>query len=271
VVIDRADPAGLADWIRRERVEAVSVVPTVLADLLTSSDVDPADLASLVRVGVGGARCPRAVRDVYRDRLGLPLISGYGFTEAPTSVAVERADGPFHPGASGWPLPYVDISIRDGEICVAPAAKGPWAGVYTPFLGYWGRADATAEVLRDGVFHTGDVGHLGDDGALYVDDRMVDVIVRGGANVYPAEVERVILEDDRVADCAVVGRYDERLGERVTAHVELLAGSSVTADELEARCRAELAHYKVPDQWIFVDALPRNTAGKVLKAELRAG
>jgi len=281
VTIDRTDPAGLAEWIRRERVQTLSTVPTMIVDLLTSPEVRPDDLATLVRPGVGGSSCPQTVRDLYRERFGVPVRTGYGLTEAPTSVTVERAEGPFHPGSSGWPLPYALVSIRDedgrelsagedGEICVGPVAEGPWAGVYTPFLGYWGRPEATRHALAGGVLHTGDIGHLGDDGALYVDDRASDVIIRGGANVYPAEVERVVHGDRRVRACAAVGRPDGRLGERVVAFVEVAPGAEVAAADLDAMCRAELAGYKVPDEWIFVDRLPRNAMGKVLKTELRS-
>jgi acyl-CoA synthetase (AMP-forming)/AMP-acid ligase II len=280
VAIDRVDPAGLSEWIRTERVQTLSTVPTMIADLLTSPDVGADDLATLVRPGVGGASCPEPVRVLYRERFGVPVRAGYGLTEAPTSVAVERAGGPLRAGSSGWPLPFVRVTIRDehgrevpggeqGEICVGPAEDGPWAGVYTPFLGYWRQPDASSAALAGGVLHTGDIGHFGEDGALYVDDRASDLIIRGGANVYPAEVERVVHGEPRVRACAVVGRPDDRLGERVVAFVEVVPGATLAGEELDERCRGELARYKRPEEWIFVDALPRNAMGKVIKAQLR--
>jgi acyl-CoA synthetase (AMP-forming)/AMP-acid ligase II len=135
-------------------------------------------------------------------------------------------------------------------------------------LGYWEQPDATREALRDGVLHTGDLGFVDDDGYLHIRDRKSLVIIRGGANVYPAEVERVVHEVDGVAACAVVGLADERLGERVVAAVELVPGASVTADELTAHCLANLAEYKVPERWVFVAAFPRNSMNKIVRREL---
>jgi long-chain acyl-CoA synthetase len=145
------------------------------------------------------------------------------------------------------------------------AVDGDFAGVYTPMLGYWGRPDATADALRDDVLHTGDLGYLTTEGDLMITDRKGDLIIRGGANVYPAEVERVLHEDTRVAACAVVGIPDERLGERVAAAVVVAEGATVTGDQLRTHCAASLARYKVPEVILFVDDLPRNAMGKVVK------
>jgi acyl-CoA synthetase (AMP-forming)/AMP-acid ligase II len=146
--------------------------------------------------------------------------------------------------------------------------------------GGWGRLDGwrlASRALRGGRFHSGDLGLLDGDGNLFLRGRRSDLILRGGANVYPAEVERVLLEDPRVAACAVVGVPDERLGERVVAFVQLQATATVTAtgaagtsEELRARCAAGLARYKVPEEFRFVDDFPRNAMGKIVKAALRA-
>jgi acyl-CoA synthetase (AMP-forming)/AMP-acid ligase II len=176
--------------------------------------------------------------------------------------------GAHAPAASGRPLPHLDVTIVDDEVCVAAASDGEWAGAYHPMLGYWEKPDATAETLRGGVLHTGDLGFLDDEGYLRIRDRKSLVIIRGGANVYPAEVERVVHEVDGVAACAVVGLADERLGERVVAAVELVPGASVTAERLTAHCLANLAKYKVPERWVFVDALPRNSMNKIIRREL---
>jgi long-chain acyl-CoA synthetase len=141
--------------------------------------------------------------------------------------------------------------------------------VYTPFLGYWGRPEATEASLRGGVLHTGDVGHLDQSGTLFIEGRRNDVIIRGGSNVYAAEVERVLLSEPRVARAAVVGAPDERLGERVVAFVQLDPGASAVAEELRAFCREELARYKVPDEVRVVDELEMSTTGKVVKGPLR--
>ncbi len=162
----------------------------------------------------------------------------------------------------------------DDELCVAPATTGEYGGVYRPMLGYWNRDDATAETLRDGVLHTGDLGFVDDDGFVHVRDRKSLVIIRGGGNVYPAEIERVLHERTEVEACAVVGLPDERLGERVAVAVQLRDGAAVTettAEELlREHCLANLAKYKVPERWLFVDDFPRNSMGKIQRRDLPA-
>lgn len=283
VVMDRIDPEGLAEWVRTERVGTFAGVPTILHDLLTHPNVKPDDLESLVSPVVGGAECPEEFRDLYRERYGREVGIGYGMTEAPTAVTsaagTPPGGSPPKPGLCGVALPQIAIEIRDeedrvlgpgeiGEICVAPAAVGEWAGVYTPMLGYWNQPEASSEALREGVYHTGDLGLMEADGTLFIRGRRNELILRGGANVYPAEVERVIGEDPRVAAVAVLGVSDARLGERVVAAVESEPGESPRPEELEARCRSQLAAYKVPDQIVIVDSLPRNAMAKVIKREL---
>ena len=281
VCMDRIDPEGIAAWVRDERIATFHAVPAVLHDLLTHPGVKPGDLTSLRRPEVGGADCPDAFRRLYRERFGRDVSIGYGMTEAPTAVTRAQPGAPALPGLCGTPLPQVAIEIRGdddrrlppgevGEICVAPARSGPAAGLYTPMLGYWKKPEETRAALRGGVLHTGDLGFLDESGILFLRGRLKELILRGGANVYPAEIERVLHGDPRVAACAVLGRPDERLGERVVAFVQLAPGASATASELAERCRAELARYKVPEEFFFVDALPRTPMGKIRKPDLRA-
>jgi acyl-CoA synthetase (AMP-forming)/AMP-acid ligase II len=282
VCVDRTDPVGLAWWIRTERITRLTAVPTVLHDLLTSPDVDPADLASLRRPECGGAATPQPFRDLFRQRFGRDVLTGYGLTEAPTAVTREMPGDTLVPGSSGRPFAPVEVVILDddgrelapgqvGEICVRARRRGPWAGVYTPFLGYWRRPEATRHALRGGLLHTDDLGMLDVDGRLFVKDRRANVIVRGGANVYPAEVERVLHEHRAVVAAAVLGVPDERLGERVMAVVQLRPGhDQVDADELAGFCRERLARYKVPQQWRFVDDFARTPMGKIRRGELLA-
>ena len=280
VAIDRVDAPGLAGWIRDEHVSAISTVPTIMHDLLTHPGVAADDLTSLRVPGVGGADCPESFRTLYRTRFGTEVTVGYGLTEAPTAVTMTVPEGPLVPGSAGRALPHVRLRIIDddgselppgevGEICVAAAADGPWVGVYTPMLGYWNRPEETAEALRDGLLHTGDLGFLDEHGELFVKDRRYDLIIRGGANVYPAEIERVLHDDPRVVACAVVGRADERLGERVVAFVQLVDGEPVQLDELHDLCSMNLARYKVPEEFLLVDGFERNAMGKIKKAGLR--
>jgi len=231
VIMDRIDAAGVAQWIRDHGVTTWNGPPALLYSLVHHPAIDPADLASLDEVWAGGADCPESLRAAFTDRFGLPVLTTYGLTEAPTVVSIDPRNGEHRRGASGRPLPHVRVMIRDdhgnelstaetGEICLCAHEEGPWAGVYQPPLGYWQRRDASEDLLRGGVVHTGDVGYVDAEGFLYVRDRRNQMIIRGGANVYPAEVERVLQAVPGVEGCAVFGTPDERLGERVTAAVQ---------------------------------------------------
>jgi long-chain acyl-CoA synthetase len=280
VAIDRVDAVGLAEWIENEKISTFAAVPAMVHDLLSHPDVDQSQLASLSGIGVGGADMPDAFRRMYRERFKAPVGTGYGLTEAPTAVTVE--DPTIEPVANtcGKALPQVQIHILDeddnelgvgdvGEVCVGPAEEGPFADMYRPMLGYWNRAEATAVALRNGLLHTGDMGMVDDDGNLYIKDRRNDLIIRGGANVYPAEVERVLHESPDVQACAVIGSPDDRLGERVIAFVQLAGGANADPNELRAVCAAHLALYKVPDEITFVPEFDLTPMGKIRKGPLR--
>jgi long-chain acyl-CoA synthetase len=267
IVMDRIDAEGVAGWIRRERVTTWNGPPALLHDLARSDAVAPADLASLTEVWTGGADCPEAIRAAFEARFGLPVLATYGLSEAPTVAAIDPPGGPHVAGASGRVLPHLEVTIEGpaGEVCVGPA---PGDDRYRPMLGYWGRPEATGEALAGGRLHTGDLGHLDGDGWLHIRDRKNLLIIRGGANVYPAEVERVLLEAPGVAAGAVVGVPDDRLGERVVAVVELAPGAGLDEEAVRAHCLAHLARYKVPERVVPVERLPRNAMGKVVRARL---
>ncbi len=277
VVMDQLYAAGVADWIEREQVTVWNGPPPILHSLAHDDTIAPEALASLHEVWSGGAELPEALRTRFGAKFGLPIVGTYGLSEAPTVVSIDPPDGTHVAGASGQVLPHLDVRIvaddgqpsapgAVGEICLAPTTHGPYAGVYRPALGYWNRPEATAATFPGDTVHTGDVGLLDADGWLHIRDRKNLVILRGGANVYPAEVERVLQAIDGVAGSAVTGVADERLGERVEAAVELDDDSAVTAAAIVERCRAELAGYKVPERVVIVDALPRNAMGKVDRA-----
>ncbi|MDT4936198.1 MAG: long-chain acyl-CoA synthetase [Pseudonocardiales bacterium] len=279
VVIDGHDPVTIADWVARERIATLSMVPTVFHDLLTHPHVRPQDLASVTKPRSGGSYPPEKLRTLFEERFGIRITSSFGLTEAPTIVSREEPEDPYVEGCLGQALPQVQLLIRDdsdadvapgsvGEICVGPATDGPWAGVYTPMLGYWGLQEETERALRGGVLHTGDVGRLDENGRLFLVDRKSSLIIRGGSNIYPAEVERVLQRHPSVADCAVVPRPDERLGETTVAFIELKAGALADPDALLAQCRSHLARYKVPDEIRFIDALPRGALGKIARSRL---
>jgi long-chain acyl-CoA synthetase len=282
VCMDRIDALGIAEWVRSEKIGHFAAVPAIYHDLLTHAGVRTEDLASLARPEVGGAECPPSFLTLYRERFGSDVSIGYGMTEAPTAVTRSLGDRPPEPGMIGRALPHIAIRLLDeegrdvadgevGEICVAPAGSGPFADVYTPMLGYWNKPEETQTALRGGVYHTGDLGvRDAATGDLFIRGRRGDLILRGGANVYPAEIERVLHADARVAACAVLGVPDERLGERVVAAVQLADGAApISEAELKELCGASLARYKVPEAFHFVDRVPRNSMGKIVKRELR--
>jgi long-chain acyl-CoA synthetase len=281
VCVERPDPETIARWVRGERVQSFSAVPTIIYDLVSSPVVSGEDLASLTTIGAGGMALSAELRARFKERFGKEVLPSYGLTEAPTAVTSNDPSRAFPPGSSGRALPHVELTIRDpdegrvlptgqeGEICVAPAGSGPLAGVYTPFLGYWGRPDATADALRDGVLHTGDIGLMSKQGDLFVRGRTGDMIIRGGANVYPAEVELVLAAAPGVAAAAVVGRPDERLGEKIVAFVQPAGSARVDPADLRAYCLERLTRTKVPDRIVVVEEMPRNVMGKVVKAALR--
>jgi len=280
-IADRHDPVSLARWIKQERVTHFAVVPTVAYDLLTHPDVHPDDLATLTKPRVGGAAMPETVKLLFEDRFGVKPATSYALTEGPTLVTRQDPDLPIVEGSCGRPLPHIQVAVLDddgrpvptgevGEICFGPQRDGHWAGVYRTMLGYWGRPDLSAEALRGGVVRSGDLGRFDADGELYIVERRSQLIIRGGNNIYPAEVERVLGADSRVAECCVVGRPDPRLGEKVVAFVQPAAGANVGVEDLLSLCRVNLAPYKVPDDVRFVEAFPRSPLGKIARAKVQA-
>jgi fatty-acyl-CoA synthase len=244
----------------REGVTVQFLVPAMWA-MLMRADLD--DAGSRVRwVLSGGAPCPLPVIRHFAER-GWAFLEGFGLTEtSPTCTVMDRAALPAKAGSVGLPLRHVEARVdapdgEPGELTI----KGP-----NVFVGYWQRPDATGEALVDGWFHTGDIAVRDPDGYLTIVDRKKDMVITGGENVYPAEVERVLTELPGVVDAAVIGLPDERWGERVTAVVV----GSVAPDDVVAHCRSRLASYKCPRAVELVDEIPRNATGKILKRDLRA-
>ena len=282
VCMDRIDAEGVAMWIEQEQVNTMSLVPTIVQDMLTLPSIKPEALRSITWLVAGAAVVPQGLPALYEARFGRKLTVGYGLTESPTGVASTSDESPQVQGAIGRPHFHLEVTIQDeagqsvptdeaGEICFRAAQSGKWANVYAGPLGYWKRPDATAHLLRGGWVHTGDVGSFDAQGELHIHDRRSDLIIRGGSNIYPAEVERVLREDPRVRDCAVVGKPDARLGEVVAAFVEPfdLAGSDRLIEDLKAYCRDRIAKYKIPVEWRLIDAMPRNAMGKIVKGKLK--
>jgi len=248
-------------------------VPQIAAALLAEPAFLTADLSRLKAIFVGGAPLPKFLVDAYLER-GVVLVNGYGMTEAGTVIHmpldVEATRG--NPGAIGYPAPCVAIRLADEDgVDVAPGEAGEiWVSGPAVTPGYWCRPEANAESFRNGWFRTGDVARVDPDGLYHLLDRRKDMYISGGENVYPAEVESVLLAHPQITEAAIVGVPDDRWGETGVAFVVARPGSIIEEDGVLAACRERLARYKHPAQVEFIDILPRTAAGKVQKDLLRA-
>jgi long-chain acyl-CoA synthetase len=274
VIMYKWDVDKALELIEREHITNFVGVPTQSWDLVQSPRFTEFDTSSLRDVGGGGAPAPPALVEKVAGSFakGKPTI-GYGMTETNAYGPGNRgADYLRKPTSSGRVVPIMSIEIRDEEGHPLPVGERGEIWFKGPNLirGYWNRPDATAETIVDGWLRSGDLGHLDDEGFIYVEDRVKDMILRGGENVYCAEVEAAIYEHPAVHEAAVFGVPHERLGEEVAACVMLKPGMALTADELRAFVGRHLAPFKVPTQIFFRDEpLPRNASGKMLKRELQ--
>ncbi|HEY3681888.1 MAG TPA: long-chain fatty acid--CoA ligase [Streptosporangiaceae bacterium] len=271
VVHARFDPAAMLADMARHRVTVQFLVPAMWAAVMRVPDFDAYDLSALKLAVSGGAPTPLTVIDFFQAH-GIPFQEGFGMTETAPAVSMLDADHVKEKaGSIGRPLFHVEARIVDpaDRDCPADTVGELVLRGANIFAGYWMLPEATAEAFRGGWFHTGDLGRVDDDGYITLVDRKKDMIITGGENVYPVEVEQVLYRCDGVAEAAVIGLPDDHWGESVTAVVALEADASPDADALIAYARDRLAHFKCPNRVEFVDALPRNATGKVLKTELR--
>ncbi len=265
------DPAGWLQLAQHHRVNASPLVPSML-QMLLQQPLEDYDLSALTRLNSGAAPLPRQVIEDFRRRLpAVEIAEGYGCTESAAIIATSPL-GQARPGSVGKPAPGVRVRIEledgteaptgeDGEVCVA----GP-----VVMSGYWNAPEETAKALRGGYLHTGDVGRLDADGYLYIVDRIKDLIIRGGYNVYPRDVEDVLVQHPDVVSAAVVGRPDAKYGEEVVAFVQLVAGSEATSEQLVAFARQHLSAVKYPREVRIVDAIPLTSVLKTDRKRLRA-
>jgi len=259
VVLERGfDAARALELIERERITTMMGVPANYLFMSEEPRFPDADLSSLRLAVVGGAPMPVALLDVWAER-GVEIVQGYGLTEAaPNVLCLQSEDARRKAGSAGRPYPYVDCRLSsEGELLV----RGP-----NVFPGYWRNPGATAAAFRDGWLLTGDVAECDDEGDYWIRGRLKEMVVSGGENVYPAEIEAVLQQHEAVVEAAVVGVPDERWGEVCSAFV--VCRAPVADDELREFCRARLASFKVPKSFRLVDELPRNAVGKVVKDEL---
>jgi long-chain acyl-CoA synthetase len=274
VIMYKWDPERALELIEREKVTNFVGVPTQSWDMLQSPRFADFDTSSLVAVGGGGAPAPpELVKRVATSFAKASPNIGYGMTETNAYGPQNGGDDYLtHPTSTGRATPILQVEVRDQEGSAVPTGEQGEIWFKGPNLirGYWNRPDATAEAIVDGWLRTGDIGRVDDEGFVYVEDRAKDMILRGGENVYCAEVEAAIYEHPSVHEAAVFGVPHERLGEEVAAVVVPRAGTTLTAEDLQAHVRARLAPFKVPTRVaVWGDPLPRNPAGKVLKRELR--
>ncbi|MCA1832446.1 MAG: AMP-binding protein, partial [Actinobacteria bacterium] len=248
-----------------------SVVPTMLVYMLSHPEFDDVDWSNFRWIVVGAAPVPIELADEFEKRTGAKVLEGYGLTETSPAATLNRSDEPRRPGSCGRPVPNVDIKIVDddgnellagapGEVCI----KGP-----NVMKGYYKMSEETARTIKDGWFLSGDVGHLDEDGYLYITERKKDLIIRGGFNIFPRDIEEVLYGHHAVSEAAVVGIPDAKLGEQVIAYVVLRPSQTASEEELMQLCRERLAKYKTPSGVRFIDALPKNPIGKILKKDLR--
>jgi long-chain acyl-CoA synthetase len=271
-IADRFDPATFFDTIENERPTFFSAVPTIYT-MLAALPTDVAPDTSSVRFAVcGAAPAPAELLTRFESRYGFPLIEGYGLSEGTCASTINPVAGPRRAGTVGIAFPGQQIRIVDAsgvEVATGVDGEVTIAGPNV-MRGYLGRPDETARVIIDGWLHTGDVGHLDADGYLTLVGRSKDMIIRGGENIYPKEIEDVLSSDASVLEVAVIGVPDEKWGEVVAAYVQPHPGLTVDPQALHALCARKLAGYKRPTSITVVDAIPKNAVGKTDKAPLRA-
>lgn len=274
VLHEQFAPDAFFDDVARYRVTTHFAVPAMLLFLSQHERFAASDLSSLRSIIVGGAPVPEPLLRTYIAR-GVTLHQGYGLTETSPMVTFLTPEWALRKlGSAGRTPLFTKLRLvkGDGTIVTEPRERGEIC-VHGPnvMAGYWRQPEETAKTIdADGWLHTGDIGEVDEEGFLYVCDRVKDMVITGGENVYPAEIESVLYKHPAIAEVAVIGVPDEQWGETVAAVVALKPGMSLTLEELRAFAEPSLAHYKLPKCLWFVDALPRNPAGKVLKAQLRA-
>lgn len=270
------DPKQVLDLIREYRVTAMAGVPAMYIGLMACADAlesagMPIDTSSVERWLVGAAPMPSEQLVRFERRFGGRMYTGYGLTEACPGIAIDREGRPRKAGSTGLPMEGVDVRIVDdagnavaqgelGEVIARGKNISP---------GYLGLPTETEATFRDGWLFTGDIGYLDEDGYLFIVERKKDLIIRGGFNVYPKDVEEVLHQLPEILECAVVGVPHEVLGEEVAAYVVLRSGAKLAALEVTQHAQAHLAKYKTPAHLFFVDSLPKNGVGKIMKKELR--
>ena len=270
-LLPRFEPQAAFELMERDRITLFAGVPTMYFALLHFEGEREYDTSSLQLCMTGGAPMPVEVMNAFEQKFDIEILEGFGLSETSPVASFNVVDRPRKAGSIGYPVWGVDMAIMDdddnplpdderGEICI----RG-----HNIMKGYLNRPEATKEAMKNGWFHSGDVGYRDSDGCYWIVDRKKDMILRGGFNVYPREVEEVLYEHEAVVEAAVIGVSHESHGEEVKAVVALGAGVSVTEEALIAFCKERLSAYKYPRIVEIIDELPKGPTGKILKRELR--
>lgn len=273
-LLRRFDPGEVVRLLDEHEITQVLLVPAMLTAVASHPDFDTADLSSLRGINTGSSIVPHNVMQPFFDR-GVPVGQVYGTTETgPTAVVLSYDDAADHVGSCGKAARHTELRLVDKDgIDVATGQPGElWVRGPNVFTGYWGNPVATeAAFTTSGWFRTGDIGYETADGYVYISDRIKDVVISGGENVYPAELEPVLAEHPSIAEVAVVGARDDRWGEIPVAVVVLAPDATLELNDLREWCDERLARFKHPRELRIVDALPRTALGKVKKHELAGG
>jgi long-chain acyl-CoA synthetase len=272
-IVPRFEPGAVLDALERDRCSVIAGVPTML-QALAQLDSAGRDLSRL-RVAVsGGASLPEDVMARFEETFGIRVLEGYGLSETASTASFNRPDDR-RPLSVGKPIWGVQLRVAGEDDRPLPPGRDNIGEIlirgHNVMKGYLGQPEATAATLKGGWLHTGDLGYQDADGFFFIVDRTKDLVIRGGYNVYPREIEEVLFAHPGIAEAAVVGKPDDRLGEEVVAVVVVAPGSELTADDVIAYCRERLAAYKYPREVRFLPELPKGPTGKILKNVLRAG
>lgn len=272
ILMSAFDPEHAFDLIAEHRVTWMFGVPTMFLSMSRSPRWAEADLSSVRILMCGGAPVPETLIRRYQDR-GLTFLQGYGLTETSPGALFLRAQQSIRKvGSAGTPCFFTDVRVVRPDMSDVTAGEVGEVVIEGPNVttGYWRQPEATRKAFHDGGwFRSGDAASVDDEGYVYIVDRVKDMFISGGENVFPAEVEQVVYQDPAVAECAVIGIPDERWGEVGLAIVVLREGATASAEEILEPLAGKLAKYKIPKSVVFADALPRNAAGKLLKSRLR--
>jgi long-chain acyl-CoA synthetase len=269
-LIPRFDPDKALEIIQRDQVNIFQGVPTMYGAMLHHPEREDYDTSSLRLCASGGSAMPVELMRGFEEAFGCKILEGYGLSESSPVASFNQPDRERKPGSIGTPIEGVEMKVVDedgNEVAQGEVGEIVIKG-HNVMKGYWNRDDATKETIRDRWLHTGDMGRVDEDGYFFIVDRKKDLIIRGGYNVYPREVEEVLYEHPAVREAAVVGVPHDEYGEEVAAAVALKDGEEVGADELREFVKEQVAAYKYPRRIWFVDDLPKGPTGKILKREI---